>query len=103
MNGIEMIEAERERQVEVEGWTAKHDDTHRSGNLLWAAACYVQEAASAADTGCGDCPVPGFAPEEWPWDAAWWKPCDDQRRNLAKAGALIAAEIDRLNRIAGDV
>ena len=28
----------------------------------------------------------------------WWKPSIDPVRNLAKAGALIAAEIDRLQR-----
>jgi hypothetical protein len=37
--------------------------------------------------------------ELWPWDESWWKP-GDRIRELAKAGALIAAEIDRLNRIA---
>jgi len=26
MNGIERIAAERERQVEAEGWTPEHDD-----------------------------------------------------------------------------
>ena len=43
----------------------------------------------------------GFAPliEYWPWDMKWWKPSDeDPIRNLVKAGALIAAEIDRLQR-----
>jgi hypothetical protein len=37
-------------------------------------------------------------PIYWPWDQEWWKPSDDPIRNLAKAGALIAAEIDRLQR-----
>jgi len=35
----------------------------------------------------------------WPWDEEWWKPDNDAVRNLAKAGALIAAEIDRLQRL----
>lgn len=38
------------------------------------------------------------APDEWPWDVSWWKPSADPERNLVKAGALIAAEIDRLHR-----
>jgi hypothetical protein len=38
-------------------------------------------------------------PSSWPWDYDWWKPSDDPIRNLTKAGALIAAEIDRLNRL----
>lgn len=36
-------------------------------------------------------------PAEWPWDEMLWKPTPDDRiRELAKAGALIATEIDRL-------
>lgn len=35
----------------------------------------------------------------WPWDAKWWKPSDDPIKNLVKSGALIAAEIDRLQNI----
>ena len=34
----------------------------------------------------------------WPWSDKWWKPSDDPVRNLVKAGALLAAEIDRLQR-----
>jgi hypothetical protein len=38
----------------------------------------------------------------WPWDKGWWKPTPDNRiRELEKAGALIAAEIDRLQRMEG--
>jgi len=37
-----------------------------------------------------------------PWNVVWWKPTPDDRiRELAKAGALIAAEIDRLIYISG--
>lgn len=36
----------------------------------------------------------------WPFSQEWWKPTPDDRiRELAKAGALIAAEIDRLQRM----
>jgi hypothetical protein len=35
----------------------------------------------------------------WPWDNKYWKPSEDKVRNLVKAGALIAAEIDRLQRL----
>ena len=37
-------------------------------------------------------------PDSWPWALGWWKPGTDPIRNLEKAGALIAAEIDRLLR-----
>ena len=36
----------------------------------------------------------------WPWDLEWFKPSPyDRIRELVKAGALIAAEIDRLQNI----
>jgi hypothetical protein len=78
--------AERKRQVSVEGWTPEHDDQHASGELACAAACYAVG---------GDAEPPPM----WPWDADWWKPTS-QRRMLVKAGALILAEIERLDRAA---
>jgi hypothetical protein len=38
-------------------------------------------------------------PTDWPWPESWWKPTGD-RRNLVKAGALILAEIERIDRAA---
>jgi hypothetical protein len=39
-------------------------------------------------------------PDEWPFDRSWYKPTPENRiRELEKAGALIAAEIDRLQRL----
>ena len=78
--------AERRRQVEAEGWTPEHDDHHLPNELALAAASYV--CADEADA----------PPAIWPWDWSWWKP-KDRRRNLVKAGALILAEIERLDRI----
>lgn len=88
-DGMSIIAAERRRQVESEGWTPEHDDEHIAGELSTAAACYAQ---------------PAIKPHGWwPWDEEWWKPTPKMRvRELAKAGALIAAEIDRLIRIAGE-
>ncbi|MGE0456387.1 MAG: hypothetical protein AB7I13_00015 [Vicinamibacterales bacterium] len=40
----------------------------------------------------------GEAPRFWPFDCCDWKP-GDRIRELEKAGALIAAEIDRLLRV----
>ncbi len=88
MNGIEAIAAERRRQIEAEGWTPEHDDEHGSGEMAAAAGCYVISAFYK--------PYERF-PVFWPWGKAWWKP-KDRRSNLIRAGALIAAEIDRLDR-----
>jgi hypothetical protein len=79
--------AERERQKSVEGWTAEHDDAHTDQALAKAATCYAS--------------VYPLAASYWPWDLNRWKP-KDRRRNLVKAGALILAEIERLDRIAQD-
>lgn len=36
----------------------------------------------------------------FPFSSVWWKPSPENRiKELAKAGALIAAEIDRLQRL----
>lgn len=88
--GVAAIAAERKRQMEVEGWTPEHDDGHDDGELAFAAASYALFAHLRRR-------VP---PEFWPWDPQWWKP-KDRRSNLVRAGALIAAEIDRLDRAAG--
>ena len=99
MNGIERIAAERKRQIDKEGWTPEHDDTHSKGELNAAAVAY---AAANLDrsTGGEDAAFHSFFPSDWA--VAWWKPSDDPIRNLEKAGALIAAEIDRLQRQRGE-
>ena len=98
MNGAELIAAERQRQIDVEGWTAAHDDLHEECELLDAALCYGGVAGSQILDGDGGAEAKEKMLEGWPWDRAWWKPSSDPIRNLVKAGALIAAEIDRLQR-----
>lgn len=88
MTGAEIITEERQRQQTVEGWTAEHDDEHTARQLVWAAVAYAKFAPNELNR----------PPADWPWEDAWWKPSDDPIRNLARAGALIAAEIDRLKR-----
>ena len=93
--GIELIAEERERQVTQEGWTPEHDDQHVHGEMAAAAACYAAETYSPKPALNAN-PLSGVA-SHWPWDWSWWKP-SGRIRNLVKAGALIAAEIDRLQR-----
>jgi hypothetical protein len=94
--GVEDIAAERARQVSAEGWTPEHDDEHDAGELASAAACYAVNAACQIHPYDGNGAEVGDLPW-WPWDKSWWKP-RDARRDLVRAGALIAAEIDRLDR-----
>lgn len=92
--GVELIAEERERQISTEGWTPEHDDQHQMNEMIAAADCYMTTAAITDQGGCG----PGDCQDHWPWDTEWWKPSEDPIRNLVKAGALIAAEIDRIAR-----
>lgn len=82
--------AERDRQINSEGFAREHDDAHIGGELACAAACYVINAAE----GYGST---ALAPLNWPWHLSWWKP-EDPRRDLVKAAALIIAEIERRDR-----
>ena len=95
-NGVELISIERQRQVSVEGHTPEQDDQHTNSEIPLAAACYILDVVEKA--------IPdgsGYYSHAltWPWNIKWWKPTpDDPIRQLTKAGALIAAEIDRLHR-----
>jgi len=85
---LDDVAAERERQKAVEGWTAEHDDEHVHGELAAAGANYaLYQTAFGYD-------LPNHI---WPWSSRWWKP-STPRRDLVKAGALIIAEIERLDR-----
>jgi len=108
MTGVELIAAERRRQIEEEGWTAEHDDRHKHGELAAAAACYAVAETPVYTLRSysvgGDPRLPQYKLENvWPvgWSPGAWKP-KDRLRNLIRAGALIAAEIDRLQRLEGE-
>ena len=91
--------AERRRQIEAEGWTPEHDDTHAGGEMAFAAASYVIGVSTLTGAVSKGKLSFRWAYRIWPraWDLKWWKP-SDRRRNLVKAGALILAEIERLDR-----
>lgn len=107
VTGLERIAAERARQITRLGWTAEHDDDeHHDGSLALAAVCY---AACAAGTRVykreqwGD--VSYVFEDPWPWSEDTDRRPQDKKlskkaklRLLEKAGALIAAEIDRVAR-----
>lgn len=99
--GIELIADERKRQIEVEGYGEQHDSQHKASELIYAAIAYVESAKVGVN-----CVEMGNTNEheimmrkvemgrDYPfgWD---FKPSTDVR-DLVKAGALIAAAIDRL-------
>lgn len=118
LHGIQMIATERVRQVAEKDYSAGHEDGHDGGELAMAAACYASPCSLYVFERDGDEELRFIDP--WPFDAS-----EDLRAKirrsltmpqrdgeglrltplawriqlLAKAGALVAAEIDRLVRI----
>lgn len=89
MNAIQMIEQERKRQIK-KGFDAAHDDTHKFGEIADAAACF---SATVDDLTCKRC----GGGIEYPFGAK--VPRHHSRiEELTIAGALIVAEIERLQR-----
>ncbi len=109
--GAERIAAERQRQIEAEGWTPDHDDEHEDESLIWTAVCYAAPDRIFRMEEQGDS-ITFVDPWADSWSCDWDKrprdyrdklraPTTEERiRMLEKAGALIAAEIDRLLRAA---
>lgn len=88
--GSEFIALERDRQKEQEGFDAKHDDQYVECQLIGAAISYARWAA-----GSDRVDVEDTWPDDWSdkWHPAVKK--HSEIESLVKAGALIAAEIDR--------
>lgn len=86
--GVDLINQERERQIKIKNYSFSQDQALKNGELALAAACYA---------------IPdnfrflGEPPMYWPFTTDSWSPTPEKRvLELQKAGALIAAEIDRL-------
>lgn len=77
--GLSMIGKERIRQIEQKGYSYEHDMEHLPKNFVYAAQAYLTRDESL-----------------WPWESKYFKPSKNMVRNLEKAGALIAAAIDRI-------
>lgn len=87
--------AERARQVEAEGWTPEHDDEHVNDEIA-ALACFYAMPPGSREWSCpddyGDTLGEAILPD-------WWHAkTGDRRRELVKAGALVLAEIERIDR-----
>lgn len=75
--GLELIKLERVRQQEM-GYTIEHDRQHSQDEFVDAAMCYLTGNRT-----------------KWPWEQDSFRPSVSRKRNLIKAGALIAAAINR--------
>jgi len=97
LSGAGLIATERLRQKQQKGYTDEHDDAHVFGDITDAAICYAFHAAHRSCLGVEDYKT-YLAPDEWPFEWSAWKP-KSPIEDLVRAGALIAAEIDRVKRI----
>jgi hypothetical protein len=96
MNGLERIALELGRRAKLADRIVEHDDEMDDGELALAATVYaIPPDRRMFDT---------FGiPQNWPWSIDQWSPSPSDRiEELAKAGALIAAEIDRIYRARGE-
>lgn len=104
--GFQLIALERARQISEESFGADHDNEHKGCELAMAACCYAAPypiyIQGKLTKGAGV-----IFHDPWPWEPEWDKrviannglPNDLRIKDLIKAGALIAAEIDRLIRV----
>jgi len=96
--GVELIAIERKRQIEELGFDYTNDSLYKDDQLAQAAATYAMPKRirdmyasylTASDT---------WIPRWWPWSFKYWKPTPEDRiKELTKAGALLAAQIDWIN------
>lgn len=89
---------ERRRQILEEGFTPAGDDAQADGAMARAAGCYAIGPQFIMTHPMGD----GAGnildvPVNWPWPPVWWKP-RSRREDLVRSGALIIAEIERIDR-----
>lgn len=117
LSGIELIARERVRQLEELGYTPEHDADHQDGDLAFAAAVYaapipiyvVKVDHVTAETGAiptAHARAHGEVAWVEPWPRGWKRKArtvindtvlyEARIEELVRAGALIAAEIDRL-------
>ncbi len=84
--GIEQITEERVKQITKYGYTGYHDVGYKNKELLFGALAYLNTAIYGSGPG----------KEDWPFPEEYYKD-EGYVESLKKAGAFIAAELDRLN------
>jgi hypothetical protein len=87
-NAADDVLAERQRQVEREGWNHEHDDAHTAHELTHAARAHIAASHLTRAT---------TPPIGYPWHHRYWRN-HPPRRHLVIAAALILAEIERMDR-----
>lgn len=83
-SGVKRIKKERNRQMDQEGYHLEGDLRHSDQQLVYAAMAYIAPKE-----------IPNRQ-QYWPFPDDEFNPSGDRLSDLVKGGALIAAEIDRL-------
>lgn len=102
--GIEMIAEERQRQIDVEDYNEQHDSQHKTSSFIKSALSYIESAkigVTCMENGINNTVDIMERKDKtgrfyWPWKDGFKVSTDV--RDLVKAGALIAAAIDRLQK-----
>ena len=107
--GIELIAAERQEQIEKHGRSLEHDDQHDEGNLIRAAViCASYSVLYEKFIYANGIRFDKVEMDHWELPVVYegnvLQPnhlCSNKKRihQLKVAGALIAAEIDRIQRL----
>lgn len=92
--GVKLIKRERKRQIAL-GYNDVHDYHENKGELAVAGALYALNNTYAMEVLQESTTESGLA-ELWPWTDIPMDKNKTRIRELVIAGALIAAEIDRL-------
>lgn len=98
-NGANIIMKERLRQIEKFDWSLDHDDQYAHGELLIYAQYWLSMPLPECDIARATAKDYLQGLDQSGWEDEWFK--YDERtpiERLARAGALVAAEIDRVNR-----
>ena len=98
LTSAEAFLAERMKQTGIKNFTPENDDQYKAGELVRASHAYSYHAGLPDKQRSDKTP-----PSCWPWDTIHWHPAignstEARLRELEKAGALLLAEFDRLER-----
>lgn len=107
--GVQLIAAERKRQKTKKGYDAEHDEGESAFQLSGAAAMFIANAQNQHFKDHSHYDDKGNVArfqireietnkwkEVWPWQDHDGRDKADIKTSLIKAGALIAAELDRI-------
>lgn len=101
MTPLEMIIDERIRQKSVHHYTDEDDDKQTDGQLANAAAMYAMtDDVRNVSIGAGKDYLSNYTIQDdvWPYEWRYYHSCQDRLHELAKAGGLILAEMERITR-----